>query len=166
MMNQRGIHMSKQANDKMAILKKVFWVLLVLDALSLILAVIELIPTFQRLAGYGAIMFVVAGVMMTMTLAVMLFEIVAKIFLIRSTSPAFSWSTGRKGYTTAAKLLLAVNLITAIISVLSLGGEGATLVNQARMYLQILVAVAEMITVIFYLRAVKNIRDALQTKPL
>ena len=158
--------MSKQKNDKMAILKKVFLVLLVLDAISLILAVIELIPTFQTLAGYGAIMFVVAGVMMTMTLGVLLFEIVAKLFLIRSTSPAFSWSTGRKGYTAAAKILLVVNILTAIVNVLSLGGEGATLLSQARTYLQILVAVVEMITVIFYLRVVKNIHKALQAKPL
>lgn len=158
--------MSKQKNDKMSILKKVFLVLLVLDAISLIFAVIELIPTFQMLAGSGAIMFVVTGVMMTITLGVMLFEIVAKLFLIRSTSAKFSWTSGHKGYTAAAKILLVVNLLTAIVNVLSLGGEGATLVNQARMYLQILVAVAEMITVIFYLRAVKNIRDALQTKPL
>lgn len=158
--------MSKQKNDKMSILKKVFLVLLVLDAISLILAVIELIPTFQTLAGYGAIMFVVAGVMMTMTLGVLLFEIVAKLFLIRSTSPAFSWSTGRKGYTAAAKILLVVNILTAIVNVLSLGGEGATLVSQARTYLQILTAVVEVITVIFYLRTVKNIHKALQAKSL
>ena len=150
----------------MSILKKVFLVLLVLDAIGLILAVIELIPTFQTLAGYGAIMFVVAGVMMTITLGVMLFEIVAKLFLIRSTSPAFSWSTGRKGYTAAAKILLVVSILTAIVNVLSLGGEGATLVSQARTYLLILTAVVEVITVIFYLRAVKNIHKALQAKPL
>ena len=165
-MKQRGIHMSKQKSDKMSILKKVLLVLLVLDAISLILAVIELIPTFQTLAGYGAIMFVVAGVMMTMTLGVLLFEIVAKLFLIRSTSPAFSWSAGRKGYTAAAKILLVVNILTAIVNVLSLGGEGATLLSQARTYLQILTAVVEVITVIFYLRAVKNIHKALQAKPL
>ena len=158
--------MSKQKNDKMYILKKVFFVLLVLDAISLTLSVIELIPTFQTLAGYGAIMFVVAGVMMTVTLGVLLFEIVALLFLIRSTSPAFSWSTGRKGYTAAAKILLVVNILTAIVNVLSLGGEGATLVSQARTYLQILTAVVEVITVIFYLRAVKNIHKALQAKPL
>ena len=149
--------MSKQKNDKMAILKKVFLVLLVLDAISLILAVIELIPTFQTLAGYGAIMFVVAGVMMTMTLGVLLFEIVAKLFLIRSTSPAFSWSTGRKGYTAAAKILLVVSILTAIVNVLSLGGEGATLINQLRLYLQILVSIAEMIAAFCYLRTVKKL---------
>ena len=135
--------MSKQKNDKMSILKKVFLVLLVLDAISLIFAVIELIPTFQMLAGSGTIMFVVTGVMMTITLGVMLFEIVAKLFLLRSTSAKFSWTSGRKGYTAAAKLLLVFNLLTAIISLLSLGGEGATIINQGRMYLQILASVVE-----------------------
>ena len=58
---------------------------------------------------------------------------------------------------TSAKLLLLFNFGAVIINVLATGGEGATLMNQANLYLQVLASAAEMITVIFYLRTVKKI---------
>ena len=86
-----------------------------------------------------------------------LFEILAKIFLIRSTSPAFSWSSGRKGYITAAKLLFLFNLAAVIIGVLSMGGEGATLISQLNSYIRLLASVVEMIVVFCYLRMTKRL---------
>ena len=148
--------MSKQKNDKMSILKKVFFVLLVLDAISLILAVVGMIPTFRTLAGYGAIMLIVGCVMIAMTVAVKVVEILAKAFLIRSTSPAFSHPSGYSGCKVWAVLLLVFNAVSIIISMLSTGGEGATMVNQGRLCLQMLASAAEIITVAFYLHAIKK----------
>ena len=148
--------MSKQINDKMHILKKVFFILLILDFIELISVSIALFPNFKQSAGYGQIMMIVMGVITSVMVASLVFEILAKIFLIRSTSPTFSWSSGRKGYVTAAKFLLLFNFGSVILSVLSIGGEGATLINQGRVYLQILTSVAEMIAVFFYLRTVKK----------
>lgn len=149
--------MSKQINDKMPIFKKLFFILLLLDVIGLILAAIALLPTFKMLAGYGAIMLGVACAIVAIVVAVMLFEILAKISLIRSTSPAFTWSSDRKGYVTVARLLLLFNLVAVIIGLLSAGGEGATLLNQANLYVRAMASAAEIIIVIFYLRAVKKI---------
>ena len=99
----------------------------------------------------------VIAVIVAVMAAIWLFEILAKIFLIRSTSPAFSRKTGRKGYITAAKLLALFNLGAVILNVLSAGGEGATLINQAYLYLCVLAAGAEMIAAVFYLRTVKKL---------
>ena len=148
--------MSKQIQDKMHSFKKAFYILLCWDVLSLILSGIALLPTFKKLAGYGAIMLGVASVIVAIVVAIMLFEILAKVFLIRSTSPAFAWSSGRKGHVTVARLLLVFNLIAVIVGLLSAGGEGATLLNQANLYLTVLAAVAEVIAVCAYLRTVKN----------
>ena len=99
----------------------------------------------------------VASVIVAIVVAVMLFEILAKVSLIRSTSPAFTWSSGRKGHVTVARLLLVFNLIAVIVGLLSAGGEGATLLNQANLYLRVVASAAEIIIVILYLRAVKKI---------
>ena len=89
--------------------------------------------------------------------AIQLFEILAKVFLIKSTSPSFSWTSGRKGYIAAARLLLLFNFGAVIINLLSSGGEGATIINQANLYLRVLASVAEIIAVFFYLRKVKKL---------
>ena len=57
----------------------------------------------------------------------------------------------------AAKLLLVFNFGAVLVNVLSMGGEGATLLNQLRVYLSILVSAVEVIVVLFYLGAVKKI---------
>ena len=149
--------MSKQVSNRMHIFKKIFFVLLVLDFVELILVVITLYPTFKQLAGYGQLMLGVTSVIVAVIVAVLLFEILAKIFLLRSTSPIFSWLSGRKGYATAAKLLLLFNLGAVLFNLLSAGGEGATLINQGRLYLQILASVAEIIAAFCYLRTVKRL---------
>lgn len=92
--------------------------------------------------------------------AITLFEILAKVFLARSTSPAFSWASGHKGYITAAKLLLMFNTISIIFNLLPAGGEGATLMNQGRVYIHVLASLGEIIVVLFYLRTVKALRLA------
>ena len=118
--------------------------------------VAALLPMLEQLAGYGQVMLGVVGVMVAVIASVQLFEILAKVFLIKSTLPTFSWASGRKGYIAAAKLLFLSNLCAAVLNVLSAGGEGATLFNQGRLYLQVLVCIAEMIAVFFYLRTVKR----------
>jgi hypothetical protein len=140
----------------MHILKKVFWVLLVLDLIGLIVAGINLLPTFTQMVEYGQLMMIVFGVMVAVVAAVLVFEIVAKVFLIRSASPASSQSSGRKGYAAAARLLILFNLCAVIFSLLSAGGEGATLLNQANLYLTVLASAAEVIAVSAYLRTVKK----------
>ena len=152
--------MSKQIHGGMDILRKTFVVLLVLDFVGLILTGITLAPTFRQLAGYGQIMLVVVGVIVAVIAGVMVFEILAKIFLIRSTSPMFSWGSGRKGYTAAAKLLLLFNFCAVIVSVLSAGGEGATLINQGYLWLRVLASVVEMVAAVAYLRTVKKLFQA------
>ena len=149
--------MNKQFNNKMQILKKVFLVLLILDVVGLVLAAIALLPTFQTLAGYGQFMLIIFGVIVAVIAAVMVFEILAKLFLLRSTSPAFSWSSGRKGYATVARLLVIFNLCAVIFNLLSTGGEGATLLNQGRLYLQALSSLVEVMAAFFYLRTVKKL---------
>lgn len=143
-------------NNKMHIFKKVFFVLLILDIITLVLVSLALLPTFKTMAEYGRIMFVVAGIMSAIAVAIMLFEILAKAFLIRSTSPSFTWDSPRKGYKAAARFLIVFNILALIIGLLSLGGEGATVFNQARICLNILVSMAEVIAAIFYLRAAKK----------
>ena len=147
----------KPNNDKMGVFKKVFFVLLVLDLIGLILTGINLFPMFRRLAGYGRLMLIVASVMVVMAAAVLMLEILAKILLIRSTSPAFSWSSGRKGCVAAAILVLLFNLGAILVNMLSAGGEGATLINQGYLYLRVLASAAEIVTAIFYLRTVKRL---------
>ena len=149
--------MSNQVSNRMYTFKKVFFILLVLDFAELILVGIALYPTFKQLAGYGQLMLGVASVIAAVIVTVLLFEMLAKIFLLRSTLPTFSWSSGRKGYTTAAKLLLLFNLGAVLFNLLSAGGEGATLINQLRLYLQILASTAEMIAAFCYLRTVKKL---------
>lgn len=147
----------QQVSNKMHIFKVAFLVLLVLDFVELILVGIALYPTFKKLAGYGTLMLCVAGVIVAVIVAVLLFELVAKVFLLRSTSLTFSRSSGHEGYTAIAILLLLVNLGAVLFNLLSAGGEGATLLNQMRLYLQVLASVAEIITVFCYLRTVKRI---------
>lgn len=149
--------MSKPISDKMRALKNVFFVLLIWDFIGLVQAVIALIPTLKQLAGYGQIMLVVASVMVALAVAVLLFELLAKIFLVRSTAPEFSWPSGHKGYTTAAKFLLLFNLGAVFVGLLSAGGEGATLINQGYLYLRVLASVAEAVAVFIYLRTVKKV---------
>lgn len=153
---QEETSLSKQIIDKLPLLKKVFLILLVLDVIGLISMVATLLPTFNQLAGYGQLMLGVISVMVAVIVAIQLFEILAKIFLIKSTSPTFSWTSDRKGYVAAAKLLLLFNLGEAVLNVLSAGGEGATLINQGYLYLRVLASVVEMIAAFFYLRAVKR----------
>jgi hypothetical protein len=94
--------------------------------------------------------------MTAVTVAVMLFEILAKCCLIRSTSSTFSGFPARKSYGTLAKLLLLFNLGAIILGILSAGGEGATPINQVRLYLEMLANAVEVIAVIFYLRTRKK----------
>lgn len=148
--------MSKQIHNKMHIFKKALSILLVLDLAGLVLSIINVIPTFKMMGEYGQIMLVVLCVMTFVMTAFALFEIFAKLFLIRSTSPDFSWADRPKGYVTAAKLLLWFNLAAVVLNLLSTGGEGATLSNQLQLYLQILADGAEVIVVFLYLRAVKR----------
>lgn len=149
--------MSEQINNRMSIIKKVFFVLLALDIIGMILGGIALFPAFKTMAEYGQMMMGVFIVITAVVAAVQLFEILAKIFLIRSTSPEFSWTDGRKGYVVAAKLLWVFNLGAVIIGVLSIGGEGATLINQANLYIRLLASVVEMVVVSFYLRTTKKL---------
>ena len=149
--------MNKQIDKITSAIKKAFSILLILDFIGLVLAGIALLPTFKGFAKYGQPMMGIAIAITAVFAAVLLFEILAKIFLLRSTSPTFSWSSGRKGYTTAAKLLLLFNLGAVLFNLLSAGGEGATLINQLRLYLQILASAAEIIAAFCYLRTVKKL---------
>lgn len=149
--------MSKQVSNKMHILNKVFFIFLVLDCVGLIGLGISLYSTFKIVSGYGQMMLGVVGAITAVIAVVQVFEIVAKIFLIRSISPTFSWSSGRKGYTAAAKLLILFNLAAVLINLLSAGGEGATLLNQGRLYLQVLASIAEIIAAFWYLGTIKRI---------
>ena len=152
--------MRNEIDCKMSVFKKVFLILLVLDIIGLISAAIELLPTFRQISGFGQPMMAVISVMIAVMAAVQLFEILAKVFLIKSTSPTFSRTSGRKGYTAAAKFLLLFNLGAVIVNLLSAGGEGATTINQANLYLRVLASVAEIITVFLYLRKVKELRKS------
>ena len=148
--------MSKQIHDKLSFLKKAFFILAVLDVIALITAVINMLPTFQQMAEFGQPM---AGIFCVMTagmVAIQLFEILAKGFLMKSTSPAFSWEAYHKRCVTFAKLLVLFNLGAVIINLLAAGGEGATLLNQANLYLRVLASAAEIVAAFVYLRTVKK----------
>lgn len=149
--------MSKQIHDKMSRYKKVFIILMVLDIIGLISAAVAMLPTFNQLDEYGQPMIAIISVMSVIMLAIQLFEILAKFFLIKSTSSTFSWTSGRNGYIVAAKLLLFFNFGAVIINLLATGGVGATLMNQANLYLGVLSSVVEIITIFFYLRKVKKL---------
>ena len=140
----------------MGLLKKAFFILLVFDISGLIAGVISLLPTFKQMAGYGQLMLGVFSVMFAGLMAIQLFEILSKIFMIKSTSPTFSWTSDRKGYLTVARLLLLFNFGAVIVNLLSAGGEGATPLNQGYLFLQVLASVAEILVVIIYLRSIKS----------
>lgn len=148
--------MSKQIHDKLSFFKKVFCVLAVLDVIGLISAVINLLPTFPQMAEYGQPMAGIFSVMFAGMVAIKLFEILAKGFLMKSTSPDFSWESGKKRCMTAMKLLVLFNVGAVIINLLAAGGEGATALNQANVYLTVLASAAEVIAVSVYLHTVKN----------
>ena len=144
-------------NGKLHKLKKVFLILLIFDLIELIQAGVNMLPSFMELEEYGQMVMIVSIVITGLVSVILLFEIFAKLYLMRSTSQIFSWKAGRKGYVAVAKLLLVFNLGAVLINVLSMGGEGATLLNQLRVYLSILVSAVEVIAVVFYLGAVKKI---------
>lgn len=144
-------------NGKLHKFKKVFLILLILDLIELIQALVNLVPSFMELEAYGQMVMIVSIVITGLVAVILLFEIFAKLYLMRSTSQTFSWEYKRKGYVAVAKLLLVFNLGAVLINVLSMGGEGATLLNQLRVYLSILVSAVEVIAVLFYLGAVKKI---------
>ena len=148
--------MSKQINDKLSFFKKVFMVLAVLDAIALITAVINVLPTFRQMTEFGQPMAAIFGVMFAGMVVFKLFEILAKVFLMKSTSSDFSWESGKKRCITAMKLLVLVNVGAVIINLLAAGGEGATVLNQANLYLTVLASAAEVIAVSAYLRTVKK----------
>lgn len=148
--------MSKQINDRMSFFKKVFFVLTVLDVIGLVSAVINLVPTFPQMAEFGQPMLSIFIAMTAGMVAIQLYEILAKVFLMKSTSPDFSWATGEKRCVTAVKLLVLFNVGAIIINLLAAGGEGATLLNQANLYLSVLASVVEVIAVSVYLRTVKK----------
>ena len=149
--------MSKQTSNKMTIFKILFIVLLALECVSLISAVVSLIPTFKMLGGYDTVMVIVTGTMMVMSMMVMAVEILAKIFLIRNTSPNSPRAAGRKGYVAWAVILLVFNFGAVLVNLLSSGGVGATLLNQARLYLKVLASVAEIVTVFCFLGTAKKL---------
>lgn len=141
--------MSKQMN-KTTVLKNAFLILMILDLIDLVMSCIALIPSVKMLPEYGQIMMAVAGTITAAVVAVLLFEVFAKFFLVRN---LFS---GRKSCAVLAKLLFLLNLCAVLINILAIGGEGATLMNQGRLYLHILASVVEMIVVVAYLRAAKK----------
>ena len=144
-------------NGKLHKFKKVFLILLIFDLIELIQAGVNMLPSFMELEEYGQMVMIVSIVITALIAVILLFEIFAKLYLMGSTSQTFSWESKRKGYVAAAKLLLVFNLGAVLINVLSMGGEGATLLNQLRVFLSILVSAVEVIAVVFYLGAVKKI---------
>lgn len=82
--------MSEKTSNKMRILKGFIIALLVLDVIAFVLACVNLIPSFRLFADYGEILLVVASIMSSLVLLVMLFEVVAKIFILRKNIPAFA----------------------------------------------------------------------------
>ena len=148
--------MNEQINHRLAVFKKVFAVLLILDLVGLVEVGIALFPDFSMMAEYGQIMLVISGVMTAVAVAVLLFEILAKVFLIRNTAQT---SIG-KGHVAFAKALVVFNLFAVIINLLAMGGEGATLINQARMAAQVLASAAEMVAAFAYVRNVKKLLTA------
>ena len=144
-------------NGKLHKFKKVFLILLIFDLIELIQAGVNILPSFRELEEYGQMVMIVSFVITGLVAVILLFEIFAKLHLMRSTSQTFSWESKRKGYMAVAKLLLVFNLGAVLVNVLSMGGEGSTLLNQLRVYLSILVSAVEVIAVVFYLGTVKKI---------
>ena len=115
--------MSEHMNGKLHKFKKVFLVLLIFDLIELIQAVVNIIPSFRKLEEYGQMVMIVSIVITGLVAVILLFEIFAKLYLMRSTSQTFSWESKRKGYMAVAKLLLVFNIGAVLVNVLSMGGE-------------------------------------------
>jgi hypothetical protein len=148
--------MNEQFSHRLPVFKKVFALLLILDLVGLIEVGIALFPNFRMQAEYGQIMLVISGVMTAVAVAVLLFEILAKVFLIRNSAQT---SIGKR-HVAFAKALVVFNLFAVIINLLAMGGEGATLINQARMAAQVLASAAEMVAAFTYVRTVKKLLTA------
>ena len=156
----RVIDMSEHMNEKLHKFKKVFLILLIFDLIELIQAGVNMLPSFMELEEYGQMVMIVSIVITALIAVILLFEIFAKLYLMRSTSQTFSWESGRKGYVAAAKLLLVFNLGAVLVNVLSMGGEGATLLNQMNLYLHVIADIVETIAIILYLRKVKRLKES------
>ena len=128
-------------NGKLHKFKKVFLILLIFDLIELIQAGVNMFPSFMELEEYGQMVMIVSIVITALIAVILLFEIFAKLYLMRSTSQTFSWESGRKGYVAVAKLLLVFNLGAVLVNVLSMGGEGATLLNQLKLHIYFFVRV-------------------------
>ena len=147
-------------NGKLHKFKKVFLILLIFDLIELIQAGVNMLPSFMELEEYGQMVMIVSIVITGLVAVILLFEIFTKLYLMRSTSQTFSWESGRKGYVAAAKLLLVFNLGAVLVNVLSMGGEGATLLNQMNLYLHVIADIVETIAIILYLRKVKRLKES------
>ena len=156
----RVIDMSEHMNEKLHKFKKVFLILLIFDLIELIQSGVNMLPSFMELEEYGQMVMIVSIVITGLVAVILLFEIFAKLYLMRSTSQTFSWESGRKGYVAAAKLLLVFNLGAVLVNVLSMGGEGATLLNQMNLYLHVIADIVETIAIILYLRKVKRLKES------
>lgn len=156
----RVINMSEHMNEKLHKFKKVFLILLIFDLIELIQSGVNMLPSFMELEEYGQMVMIVSIVITGLVAVILLFEIFAKLYLMRSTSQTFSWESGRKGYVAAAKLLLVFNLGAVLVNVLSMGGEGATLLNQMNLYLHVIADIVETIAIILYLRKVKRLKES------
>ena len=152
--------MSEHMNGKLHKFKKVFLILLIFDLIELIQAGVNMLPSFMELEEYGQMVMIVSIVITGLVAVILLFEIFAKLYLMRSTSQTFSWESKRKGYVAVAKLLLVFNLGAVLINVLSMGGEGATLLNQMNLYLHVIADIVETIAIILYLRKVKRLKES------
>lgn len=152
--------MNEQMKAKLHKFKKVFLILLIFDLIELIQAGVNMLPSFMELEEYGQMVMIVSIVITALIAVILLFEIFAKLYLMRSTSQTFSWESGRKGYVAAAKLLLVFNLGAVLVNVLSMGGEGATLLNQMNLYLHVIADIVETIAIILYLRKVKRLKES------
>ena len=152
--------MSEHMNGKLHKFKKVFLILLIFDLIELIQAGVNMLPSFMELEEYGQMVMIVSIVITGLVAIILLFEIFAKLYLMRSTSQTFSWESKRKGYVAVAKLLLVFNLGAVLINVLSMGGEGATLLNQMNLYLHVIADIVETIAIILYLRKVKRLKES------
>ena len=152
--------MSEHMNEKLHKFKKVFLILLIFDLIELIQSGVNMLPSFMELEEYGQMVMIVSIVITGLVAVILLFEIFTKLYLMRSTSQTFSWESGRKGYVAAAKLLLVFNLGAVLVNVLSMGGEGATLLNQMNLYLHVIADIVETIAIILYLRKVKRLKES------
>ena len=84
-------------NGKLHKLKKVFLILLIFDLIELIQAGVNMLPSFMELEEYGQMVMIVSIVITVLIAVILLFEIFAKLYLMRSTSQTFSWESKRKG---------------------------------------------------------------------